>query len=213
EPAVEQPHRARQNASAVDLGAFEVVRDALAQLRQRAGEAGHVVELLGVAALAPALVVQVLLASGGVDARRLQVAERVRADPDVLPRRRDAELADPRQVLPGPEQSDRRNRLTHGVFPRVRRLSLRPSCPPWTSRPRVTEPSPSSSRPGNWICPAPRCSRRSSSGWPPSRSWGPWYWTCAASSSWTRAGCGSWCWPTCGRARPAAASRSCAAPR
>ena len=49
----------------------------------------HVVELLRVAPRAPGVVVAVLLAPGGVDARRLQVPVRIRADPHVLPRRRD----------------------------------------------------------------------------------------------------------------------------
>ena len=58
-------------------------------------EAHHPLELLAVAALAPARVVQVLPAAGGVDAGGLKVAERVRAQPHVLPRRRHGELADP----------------------------------------------------------------------------------------------------------------------
>jgi hypothetical protein len=44
-------------------------------------------------------VVAVLLAPGVVDARRLEMASRVRADPHVLPRRRDRELADAREHL------------------------------------------------------------------------------------------------------------------
>jgi len=43
---------------------------------------------------APAWVVEVLLASGGVDPRRLEMAERVHADPHLAPRRRDRELGD-----------------------------------------------------------------------------------------------------------------------
>ena len=76
------------------VGRGQVGLDLLAQPRQRAGEADHVVELLGVAPGAPRVVVAVLLAARGVDPRGLQVAVRVRADPDVLPGGRDAELAD-----------------------------------------------------------------------------------------------------------------------
>ena len=52
-----------------------------------------------VAAGAPGVVVAVLLAPGRVRPRRLDVPVRVRADPDVLPRRRDRELGDPGQHL------------------------------------------------------------------------------------------------------------------
>ena len=99
EAAVQQPHGAGQHVVAVELVAGEVRGDALAQRGQRAGELDHVVELLLVAALAPARVVQVLLAPAVVDAGGLDVAARVRADPDVLPGRRDHQLVDPLQHL------------------------------------------------------------------------------------------------------------------
>ena len=67
--------------------------------RQRTGEPEHVVELLAVAPLAPARVVEVLPAARGVDAGGLDVAAGIRADPDVLPGRRDHELVDPREDL------------------------------------------------------------------------------------------------------------------
>ena len=57
----------------------------------------HVVELLPVAQLAPARVVEVLLASGGVDSGRLEMPEGIRADPDVLPCRRNRQLLDPQE--------------------------------------------------------------------------------------------------------------------
>ena len=77
----------------------ELALHALAHQRQRAREVDHRVELLLVAPLAPPVVVAVLLAPAGVDAGRLDVAHRVRADPDVLPGGRDDELGDPRQDL------------------------------------------------------------------------------------------------------------------
>src|SRR5437588_8821613 len=63
------------------------------------GELDHPLELLPITVLAPARVIQVLPAPGRVDAGGLEVAERVRAHPHVLPGRRDGQLADPGQVL------------------------------------------------------------------------------------------------------------------
>ena len=57
-------------------------------------EFGEVVELVGVAQLAPARVVAILLAPARVAAGRLQVAALVVADPDVGPCRRNGEPAD-----------------------------------------------------------------------------------------------------------------------
>src|SRR4051794_37074941 len=102
EAAVEQAHGGGEHALAaqvVVVGALEVALDAGPHAGQRAGEAQHVVELLLVAALAPGTVVQVLLAPAGVEARRLDVTARVRADPHVLPRRRDDEVVDAREDL------------------------------------------------------------------------------------------------------------------
>jgi hypothetical protein len=95
--AVEQPRRAGERALARHPLRAQVAPDAPAHLRQRAREDDHRVELLLVAARAPERVVEVLLTPGGVDAGGLDVAERIGADPDVLPRRRDRELADPLQ--------------------------------------------------------------------------------------------------------------------
>ena len=64
------------------------------QLRQRFGELEHLVELLLIAPCAPIGVVEVLLAARRVDAGRLQMAARVRADPHVLPGGRDRQRAD-----------------------------------------------------------------------------------------------------------------------
>ena len=78
EAAVQQPHRAGEDALASQLvGGGEIRVDVLAQPRQRAREADHLLELLAVAARAPLRVVEVLLAAGGVDPGRLQVAARV----------------------------------------------------------------------------------------------------------------------------------------
>ena len=140
EAAVEQPHRAGQHAVAGQLvGAVEVPVDharaaSAARARSRASR-----RTSRSRAGAPLRVVEVLLAAGGVDPRGLQVAARVRADPHVLPGRRDAELGDPldvlglgdalavgrpgsvkpfpalRRVRPGDEQSARREPGRHGV--------------------------------------------------------------------------------------------------
>jgi hypothetical protein len=77
----------------------EVALHAAAQLGQAARELHHVLELLRVAPRAPGVVVAVLLAPGDIRARRLEMAVRVRADPDVLPRGRNRELGDPLQHL------------------------------------------------------------------------------------------------------------------
>ena len=91
---VEQPHGHRERLLARQVPALEIGRHALAHLGQPVREGQHPVELLGVSPGAPALVVQVLPPSGGVGPRRLQVAQRVRADPHVRPGRRDRERAD-----------------------------------------------------------------------------------------------------------------------
>ena len=244
EPMRKKPRSSSRTAHAstrsrVSSSPLEVGLHVLAQRRQRAGEARHVVELLGVAPGAPGLVVEVLLAAGGVDARRLQVAARVGADPDVLPGGRDARARGsasrtsgssigrpsssryskprprPRRVIPGPEQSDRRRRaMWHTVFPRARGLGFR------TPMPKLEFET---TRNGTVAIVAPdrragplRRRRARGRARPPGRgprARRPWCSTCAGSSSWTRAGCGSSCSPTCGRARRGAGSRWCAATR
>jgi hypothetical protein len=99
EAAVEQADGARADVVEAHVVALDLRLDALAQRRERPREGEHVVELLLVAAGAPAWVVEVLLAAGGVGAGRLDVAPGVRADPDVLPRRRDHELLDALEYL------------------------------------------------------------------------------------------------------------------
>ena len=99
-----KPRSSRRTASARTWSREKSPRarsslDAARAARQRAGEDDHVVELLLVAALAPARVVEVLLAAALVDAGGLDVAAGVRADPHVLPGRRDHQLVDARQDL------------------------------------------------------------------------------------------------------------------
>ena len=91
---VDQPDRGRGHAVAVEVAAAEVGHRGGPQRGQRAGEPQHVRELLGVALLTPHLVVAVLGPAPAVDARGLDVAQRVGRDPDVLPGRRDAEGTD-----------------------------------------------------------------------------------------------------------------------
>jgi hypothetical protein len=69
-------------------------------VRQRLREADHPVVLRLVAHGAPVRVVAVLLASACVAPCRLQVAPRIRADPHVVPCRRNHQRADARQLLP-----------------------------------------------------------------------------------------------------------------
>lgn len=61
--------------------------------RRRRGKLTHRLELALGLALLPTLVVEVLLAVSGIEAGRLQVAEWIGADPDLLPGRRDRQLA------------------------------------------------------------------------------------------------------------------------
>ncbi|MDP9344175.1 MAG: hypothetical protein M3P44_00340, partial [Actinomycetota bacterium] len=74
EAAVEQARSRRTDVVEGQVPRRQVCVHARTQLGERAGEDDHVVELLEVAPLAPALVVEVLLAPGGVDARGLDVA-------------------------------------------------------------------------------------------------------------------------------------------
>jgi hypothetical protein len=99
EAAVQQPDGHGEDVVLGEVLAREVALDALAQPRQRAGEDDHVLELGLVAPGAPARVVEVLLAVALVDARGLDVAAGVRADPDVLPGGRDDQLGDAGQDL------------------------------------------------------------------------------------------------------------------
>jgi hypothetical protein len=104
EPQVEQANGTRQHHRSGELAhrqplgriapRLQICADAPSQSRQRFSEAEHRVELCAVAVGAPALVVEVLLAPGCVEAGGLQMAQRVCADPDLAPRRRDRKRAD-----------------------------------------------------------------------------------------------------------------------
>ena len=80
------------------LGA-EVLRDAAADLRQRLGEAPEPAVLALAALHLPVRVVDVLHASRIVGAAALDVRARMLGDVDLGPRRRDAEMAGPRERL------------------------------------------------------------------------------------------------------------------
>ena len=93
--------------------AAEVGEHQLARLGQRLAEHQHPVELLRVPPGPPVRVVEVLPPAGVVGADRLQVAVVVRRDPDVRPRRRDHQVADPLRVVLGqPRRRARRGRRT-----------------------------------------------------------------------------------------------------
>jgi hypothetical protein len=92
---LEQPDDRRQHLLARQARAGEVRVDALANGGQEPGERDHPIELGAVTLFAVRGVVAVLLATAGVASGRLQVAPRVRADPDVGPGGRDRERADP----------------------------------------------------------------------------------------------------------------------
>jgi hypothetical protein len=69
-------------------------RDLLARRGEATREQRHVLVLLAVAQDAPARVVEVLPPPAGIRADRLQVPVRVRADPDISPRRWDHQIPD-----------------------------------------------------------------------------------------------------------------------
>src|SRR5919106_6813721 len=71
-----------------------MLRRHFANPREDSGEAEHLVELLLVAALAPAHVVEVLAPAGRVGSHGLDMPLRVGADPDLVPRGRDDQVAD-----------------------------------------------------------------------------------------------------------------------
>jgi hypothetical protein len=76
EAEVEHAYGAGEHALARKLRRRrDVARHAAAHTRQRLAEAHHRIELLPVAVGSPTLVVEVLLASGGVGASCLQMAE------------------------------------------------------------------------------------------------------------------------------------------
>ena len=70
-----------------------------------AGEIEHALELLAVTPAAPGVVVEVLPPAGRVGAGCLEVPERVGADPDVAPRGRDRQRADPFELGPIADQA------------------------------------------------------------------------------------------------------------
>src|SRR5947207_10674267 len=76
-------------------GPFQVAVRLLADLRQGRSKGQHPVVLDGIANLAPARMISVLLASPGVAPGRLQRAARAGADPDVRPGRRAGQALDP----------------------------------------------------------------------------------------------------------------------
>jgi hypothetical protein len=100
QPDVEQPDRAGQHARLIGIvPGPQRAQDAPAQAGERAGELKDVGELLAVAHLAPARVVEVLLAARRVDAGGLQVPQGIGADPHVLPCGRDRQLLNAQERL------------------------------------------------------------------------------------------------------------------
>src|SRR4029079_9407718 len=92
---LEQLHEEREHLAARQPGDGHVGAHLAADARQGPRECGEALELVGVAQLAPARVLAILLAAARVPARGLQVAALVGADPHVGPRRGDGEAPDP----------------------------------------------------------------------------------------------------------------------
>ena len=131
EAAVQQAHRTGEHPLRRKPLEGQVPGHAAAHERQGPRELDHGVELLLVAPLAPAPVVDVLLAATSVDSRRLDVAHRVGADPNVFPGRWDRELRDPLDHL----------RVLHAVAIRVDELEAAPSPAPRDPRACAIDPS------------------------------------------------------------------------
>ena len=92
EAAIKQPDGTGKLAPLPSLA--QVCRGSRAQVRQGARECEHLVELLLVAALAPAVVVPVLTPPRSIGADGLQVTGRIGADPDIGPGGRERERTD-----------------------------------------------------------------------------------------------------------------------
>ena len=109
EADVEQAHGARQHQLAREAraaswpGVAPAARSSRATRRRSSGSASpnadHRIELQAVPVRPPALVVEVLLAAGSVDAGGLKVSQRIHADPHLPPRRRHRERGDAREHL------------------------------------------------------------------------------------------------------------------
>jgi hypothetical protein len=97
EAQVDQAQRGGQDPLAAQPAAAELFADRLAQPRQCRAELQHPVVLALILFLAPVVVVAVLAAARRVGADRLDVAAGVRADPDLLPGRRDDQGLNPDQ--------------------------------------------------------------------------------------------------------------------
>ncbi len=92
--AIEQPQPQRQHPLAGQTPGGQVLGDSGPPGRQLGGQLQHPVELLLRAFLLPRAVVQVLAATGRVDADGLDVAVGVGRDPHFLPRRRNDQILD-----------------------------------------------------------------------------------------------------------------------
>src|SRR6266404_3617192 len=99
ESALEQLHDRCQDFVSRQSRRFQIPRDSPADLRQRFAETNYAVVFVFVANLAPALVVNVLLATARVATGRLDVTVRQRRNPNLSPRRRNRESLDSEKSL------------------------------------------------------------------------------------------------------------------
>jgi len=101
ERRVEQPHQRRKHRLARRLGYHglgQISCHPTTNARQGGAELEHPLELVCIAGEPPFRVISVLLAPARIATGGLQVAARMRADPDVLVGRRDRQLADPLEI-------------------------------------------------------------------------------------------------------------------
>jgi len=120
EADVQEPHGARQNPLTRKSLQRKVFGGRGPDPGKRAAEFDHVLELGLVPAFPPPAVVEVLRAAGRVDADRLQVPVVEGTDPDVAPRGRDGQVADPFECL----------RVAHRTAVRIEILETGAPAPP-----------------------------------------------------------------------------------
>ena len=98
ERRLEEPNDHRDDELTRHLALAQITPYPASDLRERVGEIEETLELRGIALRPPFRVVSILLAPTRVAPGCLQVRVRFPGDPDVGPRRRDRERADPREL-------------------------------------------------------------------------------------------------------------------
>src|SRR5260370_8587106 len=99
ESALKQLHDRGQDFVSRQSGQLQILRDSSADLWEGFAETDYTIVFVFVANFAPAIVVNVLLATARVATRRLNVTVRQRRNPNLSPRRRNGEAFQPPKPL------------------------------------------------------------------------------------------------------------------